>query len=57
MHYTGYHRQVYFDPFLSTYRVHYYHPALVDSYVTEKGERIRIVFKDGKVSVIEQTKE
>ena len=56
MNHLGYRRQVYFDPYLNTYRVHY-HPAFIDSYVTEKEERIRIVFKDGKVSVIEQTKE
>ena len=55
-HQIGYRRQIYFDPYLSTYRIHY-HPAFVDSYVTEKEERIRIVFKEGKVSVIEQTKE
>jgi hypothetical protein len=41
---------------LRTYRV-YYRPVFADTYVTEKEERIRVVFKDGKVSVIEQTKE
>ena len=51
-----YYRQVYFDPYLRTYRMHY-HPVFADAYVTEKEERIRIVFKDGKASVIEQTKE
>ena len=56
MNHLGYRRQVYFDPYLNTYRIHY-HSAFFDSYVTEKEERIRIVFKDGKVSVIEQTKE
>jgi len=53
---AGYYRQVYYDPYLRTYRV-YYRPAYVDTYVSEKEERIRVVFKDGKVSVIEQTKE
>ena len=53
---AGYSRQVYFDPFLRTYRV-YYRPVFADTYSTEKEERIRVVFKDGKVSVIEQTKE
>ena len=53
---AGYHREIYFDPFLRSYRVHY-QPVFVDSYVNDKEERIRIVFKDGKVSVIEQTKE
>ena len=55
-HSIGYRRQVYFDPYLNTYRIHY-HPAFVEAYVTEKEERIRIVFKEGKVSVIEQTKD
>ena len=55
MSHLGYSRRVYFDPYLNTYRVHY-HPAFGESYVTEKEERIRIVFKDGKVIVIEQTK-
>lgn len=53
---AGYHRQVYFDPYLRTYRV-YYRPVFADTYTTEKEERIRVVFKDGKVSVIEQTKD
>ena len=53
---AGYHRQVYFDPYLRTYRV-YYRPVFADTYVTEKEERIRVIFKDGKVSVIEQTKD
>jgi len=55
-HHMGYHRQVYFDPYLRSYR-HYYRPAFVDTYVEAKEERIRIVFKDGKVTVIEQTKD
>ena len=54
--FVGYHRRVYFDPFLNTYRV-YYHPAYAETYRDEKEERIRVVFKDGKASVIEQTKE
>ena len=55
-HHAGYHRQVYFDPYLRTYRVHY-RPVFADTYVSEKEERIRVVFKDGKATVIEQTKE
>lgn len=55
-HHAGYHRQVYFDPYLRTYRVHY-RPVFADTYVSEKEERIRIVFKDGKATVIEQTKD
>ena len=54
--FIGYRRAVYFDPFLRTYRL-YYHPAYVESYRDEKEERIRVVFKDGKAAVIEQTKD
>ena len=52
----GYERRVYYDPFLRTYRV-YYHPAFVESYRGAADERIRIVFKDGKAAVIEQSKD
>jgi hypothetical protein len=52
----GYERRVYFDPFLKTYRV-YYHPAYVETYRDEKEERIRVVFKNGKAAVIEQSKD
>jgi len=52
----GYYRRVYYDPFLRTYRL-YYHPAYVETYRDEKEERIRVVFKDGKATVIEQTKD
>jgi len=54
--FAGYHRSVYFDPYLRAYRV-YYRPVYADTYREEKEERIRVVFKDGKVAVIEQTKE
>jgi hypothetical protein len=52
----GYHRRVYFDPYVKTYRV-YYRPVYTDVYSDEKEERIRIVFKAGKVTVIEQAKD
>ncbi len=52
----GYERRVYFDPFLRSYRL-YYHPAFVEAYRDAKEERIRVVFKDGKATVIEQTKD
>ncbi len=52
---VGYYRRVYYDPYLKTYRL-YYHPAFADTYHDEVEERIRIVFKDGKVAVIEQAK-
>jgi outer membrane protein assembly factor BamE (lipoprotein component of BamABCDE complex) len=53
---AGYHRSVYYDPYVRAYRM-YYRPVLADSYVREKEERIRIVFEDGKASFIEQTKD
>jgi hypothetical protein len=55
-YYGGYHRSVYFDPYLRAYRM-YYRPIFADTYIQEKEERIRVVFKDGKVTVIEQTKD
>jgi len=55
-HFAGYSRRVYFDPQLRTYRV-YYQPVFAEVYSDEKEERIRIVFKDGKASVIEQSKD
>ena len=54
--FAGYNRRVYFDPALRTYRV-YYRPVYAEYYSDEKEERIRIVFKDGKASVIEQSKD
>ncbi len=53
---AGYHRSVYYDRYLGTYRM-YYRPVYADTYRHEKEERIRIVFKDGKAAVIEQTKD
>jgi len=52
----GYHRRVYFDPYLHTYRL-YYHPVFADTYAEDKEERIRISFTDGKVTAIEQAKD
>jgi hypothetical protein len=54
--FVGYERRVYYDPGIRSYRL-YYHPAYIDTYHEEKDERIRVVFKDGKAAVIEQTKE
>jgi len=54
--FAGYSRRVYFDPYLHTYRV-YYRPVFAEVYSDEKEERIRIVFKDGKAAVIEQSKD
>jgi len=55
-HYAGYYRNVYFDPYVRSYRL-YYHPAFGDAYYEEKEQRIRVVFKDGKATLIEQAKE
>jgi hypothetical protein len=53
--FASYYRSVYYDPYLRSYRM-YYHPVYADTYSREQEERIRIVFKDGKVTVIEQAK-
>jgi len=52
----GYHRRVYYDPYLRTYRL-YYAPVFADAYREDKEERIRIVFTDGKATSIEQAKD
>jgi len=52
---VGYSREVYYDPYLRTYRL-YYHPAFVDTYHDEKEERIHVTFTNGKVSAIDQAK-
>lgn len=52
---AGYHRTVYFDPHVRAYRM-YYRPVLADTYVQEKEERIRIVFENGRATIIEQAK-
>lgn len=54
-HFAGYYRRVYYDPAIRSYRV-FYNPVYAEAYRPEKEERIRVVFKDGKTSVIEQTK-
>ena len=53
---VGYHRRVYYDPLLRSYRIHY-RPAFADTYREETEERIRIVFTNGKATVIEQAKD
>lgn len=54
--FVGYHRSVYFDPYLRAYRI-YARPAFADAYREETDERIRVTFKDGKATVIEQAKD
>ncbi|AOS43749.1 hypothetical protein Verru16b_00804 [Lacunisphaera limnophila] len=53
---VGYHRRVYYDPYLRSYRVHY-RPAFADTYREEVQENIRITFQNGKATVIEQAKD
>jgi hypothetical protein len=54
-HFVGYNRRVYYDPYLKTYRMHYL-PVFADTYRAESEERIRVVFENGRVASIEQTK-
>ncbi len=54
--FAGYHRNVYYDPYLRAYRV-YYRPVYADTYAQEKEERIRVSFRDGKATAIEQSKD
>lgn len=54
--FAGYQRRVYYDKLLDSYRV-YYQPVFADTYRPESQERIRVVFREGKVAVIEQTKD
>jgi len=53
--FIGYSRRVYFDPYLRAYRM-YYAPVYADTYRPEIEERIRVVFENGRVTVIEQSK-
>lgn len=55
--FVGYYRSVYFDPYLHSYRLYYHHAFPPEVLVTERDERIRITFRDGKVTVIEQAKD
>ena len=54
--FAGYRRSVYYDPRIRAYRV-YYTPVHADVYEDRVEEVARVVFKDGKVSSIEQVKE
>jgi hypothetical protein len=53
---AGYRRFVYWDPRLQAYRI-YYEPAFANVYSEHPETYIRVTFKDGKVTVIEQTKQ
>lgn len=54
-HMVGYYRQVYWDPRIRGYRL-YYEPVLREVYQPVSEERIRVVFENGKATVIEQTR-
>lgn len=54
--FAGYHRSLYFDPYLRAYRV-YYRPVYAETYAQEKEERIRVVFTDGRVTTLEQARD
>ncbi len=51
----GYRRMVYWDPRVRGYRV-YFEPVYADVYSEERNTDIRVIFKDDKVTVIEQMK-
>lgn len=53
--FMGYQRRVIFDPATNNYRVTFL-PVYADAYRPEVEERIRVLFANGKVSVIEQAK-
>ena len=53
--FIGYNRRIYYDPYLRSYRM-FYAPVYADTYRPEVEERIRVVFENGRVSVIEQSK-
>lgn len=52
---VGYHRYVYFDPQLRTYRV-YFEPVRADLYRDREEDHTRVQFKDGHVAAIESAK-
>jgi hypothetical protein len=53
--FLGYRRHVYFDPRIKAYRV-YYEPVRQEVYSEREEEVATVVFKDGRVAVIEQAK-
>jgi hypothetical protein len=54
--FAGYRRSVYYDQRIKAYRV-FYEPVRADVYRDRVEEVARVIFKDGKVSSIEQVKE
>jgi len=54
--YVSYRREAFFDPRLNAWRIHH-RPLLEDVYSEREEEYFRVVFHDGKVTAIEQTKQ
>jgi hypothetical protein len=54
-HFVGYRRHAYFERGTREWRV-YYEPVRADVYREREEEYFRVVFHDGKVTAIEQTK-
>ncbi|HKB92112.1 MAG TPA: hypothetical protein VKC60_16465 [Opitutaceae bacterium] len=54
--FVGYRRQYVFNPKTQTYSV-YYEPVHEDVYSEQRKEHIQVVFKNGRVTSIEQLKE
>ena len=52
-HFAGYRRHVFYDPRNNVRRI-YYDPVYVTAYSERTEEYLRVVFKDGRVSAIEQ---
>ncbi|PTY08637.1 hypothetical protein DB347_03410 [Opitutaceae bacterium EW11] len=52
---VGFHRVIYFDKVARAYRV-FYEPVRAEMYSDRVEERTRVMFKDGKVTAIEQAK-
>lgn len=52
-HFIGYRRHAFFDPRLNAWRI-YYEPMHADFYQERVEEYMRVMFKDGKVTTIEQ---
>ena len=54
-HFAGYRRQAYFDSRAKAWRI-YYEPMREEIYLYREEEYMRLIFHDGKVTAIEQTK-
>jgi hypothetical protein len=52
---VGFHRRVFYNPGSGIYRT-YYEPVHADVYRDRIEERTRVIFKDGKVTAVEQMK-